>query len=151
MGVPEAACPSDDPPAWLAAELRACVGRLKRRVREQADAADLAQGQIFALLRLEAEGPLTVSALARAEGVRSQSMGAVVAPLMAKGFVESAPDPQDGRQSLLTVTPAYRNWINAGRAARQDWMARTIARELEPDEQALLSQAMPLLQRLVAS
>ena len=111
---------------------------------------DLTQGQTFALVRLEAEGPLTVSALARAEGVRPQSMGAVVAPLITQGLVEGAPDPEDGRQTLLSVTPACRNWITAGRAARQDWLARLIDRELEPHEQALLARALPLLKRLVA-
>ena len=136
--------------ASLAAELRAFAGKLKRRLREQADVGELTQSQVFALARLEAEGPLTVSALARAEGGRSQSMGAIVAPLMSQGLVVGAPDPQDGRQTLLAVTPACREWITTGRAARQDWLTRSITRELEPHEQDALARALPLLKRLVA-
>ncbi len=71
----------------LAAELRALLGKLKRRLREQADSVDLTPSQVSALLRLEREGPSTVSTLARGEGVRPQSMGATVATLEAAGLV----------------------------------------------------------------
>ena len=132
----------------LAHELRALIGKLKRRLREQADVGDLTPSQVSALLRLEREGPCTVSALARAEGVRSQSMGAIVAALQAGGLVSATPDPADGRQMFLSVTPACREWITAGRAARQDWLTRVIDRELSPDEQARLADMVVLLKRI---
>ena len=134
--------------ATLASELRVLMARLKRRLREQADAGDLTPSQAAVLRRLERDGPLTVSALARAEGVRPQSMGAVVAVLQAADLVVGAPDPADGRQTLLSVTPACRDWIAAGRSARQDWLLRVIDRELSPEEQARLAAAVALLRRL---
>jgi len=135
--------------AALAAEIRALVGKLKRRLREQADVGDLTPSQTSALIRLERDGPLTVSALARAEGVRPQSMGPTVSALEAAGLVTGAPDPQDGRQTLLAVTPACRDWIVAGREARQGWLVRLIRRELDPAEQAELARGVALLSRLV--
>src|ERR1700761_2019053 len=95
----------------LAAQLRALVSTFKRRLREQADVGDLTPSQASALVRLEREGPATLSALARAEGVRSQSMGAIVAVLQAAGLVSGAPDPADGRQTILSITPACREWL----------------------------------------
>src|ERR1700761_1980045 len=106
----------------LAAELRALVGKLKRRLREQASTGDLTPSQVSVVLRLEKEGPATTSNLARAEGMRPQSMATVVAALEAAGLVEGAPDPSDGRQTLMSLTEACSRMIRDGRAARQDWL-----------------------------
>ena len=49
----------------LAEDLRSLVGKLKRRLREQAGPEDLTPSQVSILLRLEKDGPTTVSNLAR--------------------------------------------------------------------------------------
>jgi DNA-binding MarR family transcriptional regulator len=134
----------------LAQELRGFVSKLKRRLRDQDDIGDLTPSQTAVLLRLESEGSATTSGLARAEGIRPQSMGAVVAALEAAGLVIGAPDPADGRQTLLSLTDDCRRWLTEGRAARQDWLTRTIEARLSTSEQDQLAAAMPLLQRLVA-
>lgn len=140
---------ASSPALLLAQALRGFSAKLKRRLREQADSGDLTPSQTAVLLRLESDGPATTSALARAEGMRPQSMGAVVAALEAAGLVAGAPDPADGRQTLLSLTDHCRSWIAEGRAARQDWLSRTIEARLSPDEQGQLAAAMPLLQRLI--
>ncbi|HEY3812107.1 MAG TPA: MarR family transcriptional regulator [Caulobacteraceae bacterium] len=138
-------------PAYALAEgLRGIAGKLKRRLREQADIGDLTPSQTAVLLRIEHEGPVTTSALARAEGMRPQSMGSVIAALEAANLVAGAPDPADGRQTLLSLTDHCRRWLAEGRAARQDWLARVIEARLSPTEQHQLAAALPLLQRLVA-
>ncbi|MBN3809764.1 MarR family transcriptional regulator, partial [Paraburkholderia sp. Ac-20347] len=53
----------------LAGDLRALVGKLRRRMREQGSAGDFTPSQIAVLLRLERDGAATVSSLARAEGM----------------------------------------------------------------------------------
>jgi DNA-binding MarR family transcriptional regulator len=133
----------------LAAELRALISKLKRRLREQANPGDLTPSQVSVLLRLEREGPTTMSNLARAEGMRPQSMGAAVAPLEAAGFVSGAPDPHDGRQTILSLTDTCREWIKEGRAARQDWLFRTIQARLSAQEQEKLAASIDLLKRFV--
>ena len=134
----------------LATEIRALFGKLKRRLREQAGAVELTPSQISVLLRLEREGPTTTSNLARLEGMRPQSMGSVIAPLQAAGLVRSAPDPADGRQSLLSLTSACRKWAKDGRAARQDWLTQTLRARLSQEEQDRIAEAIALLNRLVA-
>lgn len=135
--------------ANLAVQLHDVVGKLRRRMREQADAGDLPPSQVTVLRRLEREGPVTVGALARAAGIRSQSMGATVAALQAAGLVTGAPDPADGRQTLLSLTPACRKWMRQTRAAKQDWLLRAIDAELSTREQQELARALALLHRVV--
>jgi DNA-binding MarR family transcriptional regulator len=133
----------------LAVELHTLSGKLKRRLREQASAGDLTPSQISVLAHLDRDGPTTVTTLARVEGVRSQSMGATIAVLEAEGLVKGSPDPEDGRQTILSLTPACRELIKSGRAARQDWLLRAIQTKLTPQEQAQLAASLKLLNRLV--
>ena len=133
----------------LAQELRALMGKLKRRLREQGHAGDLTPAQVSVLLRLEKDGPATASNLARAEGMRPQSMAPVLSGLEGAGLVSAAPDPADGRQTLLSLTDAFRNSVEEGRAARQDWLTRTLQQRLSPKEQDEVARAVELLKRLV--
>ncbi|MBB2926856.1 MarR family winged helix-turn-helix transcriptional regulator [Paraburkholderia silvatlantica] len=142
--------PPPDIAASLAGDLRALVGQLRRRFREQAMLGDFTPSQMAVLQRLEREGPSTVSNLARAEGMRPQSMGTLIAPLEAAGHIGGAPDPNDGRQTLWSLTDTFREWLKEGRAARQDWLSRRIEARLSGAEQQQLAAAVELLKRLVA-
>lgn len=133
----------------LAQDLRALLGKLKRRLREQGNMGDLTPSQVSVLLRLEKDGPATAASLSRAEGMRPQSMGPVIAALEGAGLVSGAPDPNDGRQTLLSLTDACRKWAQEGRAAKQDWLTRTIQARLSPREQDELAASVELLKRLV--
>ena len=135
--------------AILARELRIVFSNLKRRLREQATAGDLTLSQLAVLSRLDREGPATVSNLAREQGVRPQSMGATVAALEAAGMVRGTPDPADGRQTLLSLTEACRELIDASRIAREDRLLAVIEAKLTPAEQDELARGLKLLQRLV--
>ena len=141
--------PSDVPDALaLAGELRISVGKLIRRVRELAEPGDFTPTQKSALLRLERDGPVTVSALAREEGVRPQSMRVTVAALEEIGVISGKPDPTDGRQTLIDLTPAFSKTMRANRAAKDDWLVRALQSQLSPPEQKQLAAAVKLLQRL---
>ncbi len=133
----------------LAGDLRLVLGRLKRRLREETQLGELSWTQMRVLASLDREGPATVSSLARAEGMRPQSMGELVAALKAAGFVVGEPDPADGRQTVLSLTVAGCEHVNRTRAARDDWLAHAILGRLTADEQRRLAQSLALIQRLV--
>jgi DNA-binding MarR family transcriptional regulator len=133
----------------LAAEIRAVSRKLKLRLREHGGRDDLTPSQVSVVLRLEKAGSATVSSLARAEGMRPQSMSTIVAPMQQAGLVRGAPDPSDGRQTLMSLTPKCLKRLQEGRAARQDWLAATIAQKLSAHEQEKLQTALELLTRLV--
>jgi DNA-binding MarR family transcriptional regulator len=101
------------------------------------------------LSRLERDGPSTVTALAKAEGMRPQSMGATIRDFEAAGHVTGTPDPQDGRQTLWAVTPKARELVLAARAARQDWLLAAIQKNYSPEEQDDIARAVKLLERIV--
>lgn len=133
----------------LAHDLRLLIGQLKRRLREQATIGDFTASQIAVLLRLEREGPTTGSALAKAEGMRSQSMGAHLATLQEAGLVSSTPDPSDGRQTLWKLTPPARERLESGRLRREDWLTEVLETRLTPAERDELARALVLLQRII--
>jgi DNA-binding MarR family transcriptional regulator len=129
----------------LALELHTLSKKLTRRLQEQASAGDLTPSQTSVLGRLNRDGPTTVTALARVEGVRSQSMGATIAVLEAAGLVEGSPDPEDGRQTILSLTAACRELIKNGRAARHDWLFSNLQTKHTPQEQEQLAAPVKLL------
>jgi len=132
----------------LAGDLRILTGKLRRRMREGTQQGDITMSQSCVLNRLEREGPSTVSSLARAEGMRPQSMAATVQALLEAQMVAGSPDPLDKRQTIVALTDSCRAWMIQSRAAREDWLARTIESRLSPPEVLQLQQAMLLLQRL---
>ena len=133
----------------LAAGLRATLGKLKRKLREHGDRSDLTPSQVSVILRLEKDGPITVSSLARAEGMRPQSMSAIVTSLLDVGLVSGAPDPNDARQTLMSLSRKCQKTLKEGRAARQDWLTTTIRERLSVQEQEKLAAVLELLARLV--
>jgi DNA-binding MarR family transcriptional regulator len=135
----------------LATELRVLVGQFKRRFRERVNLGDLTSSQLAVLRRLDSDGPATVTSLAHAEGMRPQSMGANIAVLEAAGLVSGSPDPNDGRQTILSLTAACRDRVKVGRMACDDWLFGAIQTHLSAAEQQELGRAIELLKRLVES
>jgi DNA-binding MarR family transcriptional regulator len=134
--------------ADLAAHLRTILSRLKRRLREQGGRGELTPSQVSVLLRLEKDGAATVSGLARAEGMRPQSMSSIVASLEDAGLVSGIPDPGDGRKILMSLSRKCEKRLQDVRAARQDWLTAIIVEKLSATEQRRLSATVELLRRL---
>ncbi|HEY2644815.1 MAG TPA: MarR family transcriptional regulator [Galbitalea sp.] len=132
-----------------ASELRQLIGKLRRKLSEQATPGDFTPSQISVLTRLLQDGPTTLTALARAEGMRPQSMSAIVAALDAVGYVSGSPDPTDGRQTILSLTELATTTINANRVAKDDWLFHAIRERYDQREQAELVRAVELLRRLL--
>jgi DNA-binding MarR family transcriptional regulator len=135
----------------MAEELRILIGQLRRRLREEAHLGDYTHSQTDVLRVLDRDGPATVTTLARTLGVRPQSMGETLSVLKAAGLVSGAPDPSDGRQTVLSLTALCRKKVKASRAAREDWLFREIQTQFNATEQKQLATGIELLKRLVAS
>jgi DNA-binding MarR family transcriptional regulator len=65
------------------------------------------------------------------------------------GLVAGSSDPNDGRQTLMCLTPTCLKLLEEGRAARQDWLTRRIAEKLSIDEPQQLQASLALLKKLV--
>lgn len=142
--------PETDPTAErVAADLAAVVGRLLRRLRSSSADSLLTPSQRSVLARLQDGGPATTAALARAELVRPQSMRLTLGALESQGFVTRAPDPADGRKSVVSVTEQGSATLAGVRAAKRSWLAEAIAGELDGAERRALAEATELIARLV--
>lgn len=133
-------------------ELILALGVLVRRIRATAppEIQGLSWTQKSVLSRLEKDGATPIAELARAEGIKPQSMGAAVAALEELGLLERKPHPSDGRQSLMGLTAKGRAIRRNVREAKELWLNQAIAK-LEREEQATLFAAGQILKRLVES
>ncbi|MFZ0042999.1 MAG: MarR family transcriptional regulator [Solirubrobacteraceae bacterium] len=138
-------------PEQVAAALRLSVGLLVRRLRQVTAEGELTLPETSALARLDRGGPTTAAALARAEQISPQSMGATLAGLEDGGFVKRIPDPEDGRRMILSLTPAGTEILQSRRNARVQALARALAMDFTPAELRQLMAAAPLLERLAQS
>ncbi len=132
-------------PAIVASELREVLGRLVRRLRAE-NTFPLSHGSVLG--RLDRQGVQSVSDLAQAERVRPQSMAQTVSELETDGLVARSPDPNDRRRALVELTELGREILYTDRRRREGWLAKAIAEDLTPREQALLGDAVELLRRL---
>jgi DNA-binding MarR family transcriptional regulator len=135
----------------VAGDLRVVLGQLSRRLREQSGWLDLTRSQLSVLIRLEKDGAATMTALARSEGVRSQSMSAIVSALESAGLVRGEPDPNDGRKTVLSLTDAAKEQFATRRLAKEDWLSGAMRTELSPAEVEEIAAALRLLRRLANS
>ena len=129
------------------AEFSQALGILMRRVRATSAALGISWTQVAVLGRLYRDGPATVSDLARAEGMKSQSMGASITVLEEMGMVERQPHPTDGRQVNIVLTEKGIAMREEIRTSKRAWLAQAIA-QLDDDQQKTLFAATKIIQRL---
>ena len=131
-----------------ARDLRVLFSRLRRRLRSLGVDDDLTPSQTAVLTRLWKEGASSASALAAAERVRPQSMATILAGLTRHGLIRRAPDPDDGRRQVISLTAAGRRRAEADRQVREEWLARAMQERYSERERRVILDALSLLQRL---
>ncbi|PNE38277.1 MULTISPECIES: MarR family winged helix-turn-helix transcriptional regulator [Streptomyces] len=132
----------------LATDLGAAVSLLMRRLRAASPQGELTPTQRAVLARIDADGPSTIAALARAELVRPQSMRMIVGVLEERGILARSPHPTDGRQVVFSFTDEGHRVLRDVRAAKNNWLAVALAERLTADEQRTLAEATALIRRL---
>jgi DNA-binding MarR family transcriptional regulator len=134
--------------ATTAREVKVVFSRLRRRIYGLALSDDLSGSQAGVLTRLHREGPSSASALASAEAVSHQAIGAILAVLETRGYIQRSPDPTDGRRQLVSLTAAGVAQADNTTSAREEWLARALQDRLTEDELRVVGRAMALLNRL---
>jgi DNA-binding MarR family transcriptional regulator len=126
------------------------MGLLLRRVRAAAASHELSLTESAVLGRLAREGLFTIADLARAEGVKPQSMGTTVGALEEMGLVGRKPHPTDGRQVNIELTAKGAEVRKNAKDAKRAWLEQAVARLDERDRQTLFS-AGEIIKRLGGS
>jgi DNA-binding MarR family transcriptional regulator len=140
--------PEPSPAAQDAArELVGLFRRLRARMRAL-PTGDLTPTQASVLMRLRKDGESSTTALAAAEGVRSQSMTATLNALDAAGLIERGADPEDGRRHVVTLSPAGLEKAELDRLDRHAWLAQAMDERYTPAQLRTITQALTLLERV---
>jgi DNA-binding MarR family transcriptional regulator len=134
--------------ADLAVEVRLLVGRLSRRLRQEA-AGGLTPSQLSALASVDRLGPLQLGDLARVEAVAPPTLTRAVARLEERGLLSRRPDPADGRAALVEITPAGRRALKDVRGVRTAFLVQQLEK-LAADERAVVGRAVRLLGELMS-
>ncbi len=129
-------------------DLALALGLLVRRLRAAGASHDLSWTQVAVISRLDREGPATTADMARAEGMKPQSMGTTIAALEEMGIVERKPHPTDGRQVNIELTAKGAAVRKSARDAKRTWLAHAIA-QLDEQERETLFAAGEIIKRLV--
>ena len=137
--------PPAEPDAELAARLRVALGRLNRLLLQQQAEASFAQ--LSALFVIERWGPIRIGDLAQRERVAAPSMTRTLSGLVAAGWVEREPDPEDGRSFMVTLTPTGEELISKVRRERTAFLVQGME-QLTDAQVAVLRDAVPVLEQL---
>lgn len=105
--------------------------------------------QLSALATLSREGDMTPGALAARERVQPPSMTRVIASLAELGLVERTAHPTDGRQVIVSLSPAGHALIADEASAREAWMTAQLA-GLDETQLAVLRDAVDIIGALVS-
>jgi DNA-binding MarR family transcriptional regulator len=101
------------------------------------------------LAELDRHGPRRVSDLVAQQQISQPGMTSVVGRLAAAGLVTRAADPTDGRATLVSITPAGRDYLRELHQQRAVAIAAHL-RTLPPDELRALLAATGAVERLAA-
>jgi len=136
--------------AELAVSLRTTVSRLVKLLRrETRNDAQLSLTERATLGLLYPDNRLAPSDLARTEKVTTQSMSQVINHLAELTYIERTPSGEDKRKVLLSLTPAGRAYIEQIRKDKQEWLAGALQTKTNPQEKAILAQALNIIDKLV--
>jgi DNA-binding MarR family transcriptional regulator len=105
-----------------------------------------AQARLLALL--DELGPARVSVLAEADHCSQPTMTTALQRLESAGWARRVPDPSDARASLLSLTPAGRDTLEAIRGARARVLSPTLT-SLDEDEVERLRDAATVIEGLL--
>ena len=134
----------------LAVRLAVALKRLRARLREAAWASgvEVPIAQLAIIKRLRDDGPTTAAVLAAREHVSHQAIAQNLVALKRAGLVSMAPDPSDGRKSLVRITAPGRRLFASAVASRDAWLAHAIEEAVPAAERSAVERAILLLERL---
>jgi DNA-binding MarR family transcriptional regulator len=141
------AVPGADLDLDLAERLMAMHGRFRRSLLA-VKSDDITPTQSAVIGRLVRDGAQSTADLARAEGVRPQSMGQTVAGLVEQGLAVRDADPDDGRRAVVRLTDAGRAARDGSHATRARLIAERVSR-LQSEDRTALERALAVIGELV--
>ena len=133
----------------LADRLHSAAIHLLRRVATVDAGSGLSPARLSALSVIVYGGPLTMSALARAERVSPATISSTVSGLESAGLVARRRDGTDARSVTVEATDLGREVLTEGRRRRVAVLAAALS-DLSPADRTALAQGLAALEKLLA-
>lgn len=128
--------------------LRQTITKLARQLNRTAPDESLTPSQYSTLSAVARSGPVSMSELARVEGLNPTMLSRIVGQLNQVGLVTRIPDPADLRSTVVTATAHGRSVAERIRANRAKVMAGA-ASDLSMEQQERIVGALPALEALI--
>jgi DNA-binding MarR family transcriptional regulator len=108
----------------LEQEVGVMIRRIRRVIRERAQAVhpDLQSSSYLMLSWLAEHGPQRASAMAETFCIDKGAISRQIQHLVDLGLVDRAPDPADGRATLVSVSPEAKSRMAAVADERRRWL-----------------------------
>lgn len=108
----------------LEREVGVMIGRIRRLLRERARTVheELQSSTYLLLSWLDTRGPLRASEISETFGIDKGAISRQVQHLIELGLVDRAPDPDDGRATLLSASETARTRLAAVKEASRLWL-----------------------------
>lgn len=132
----------------VANRLHSAAIHLLRRLRSDDEATGLSSPTLSALSVVVFGGPITLGALAAAEGVRPPTITRLVQELEGARLVERERDEADRRITRVRATPKGRRVLDEGRARRVGTLTAAL-RRLPAAELDALESAIGIIEGIV--
>jgi DNA-binding MarR family transcriptional regulator len=132
----------------VADRLHSAALHLLRRLRAEDDELGISPPRLSALSVVVFAGPVSIGALAEAEGVKPPTMTRLIDGLEREGLVTRESDPADRRAVRVRATAHGRRVLVEGRGRRVAALAAGL-RRLPDRDVATLRRAAELLERVV--
>jgi len=118
-----------------------------------ADELGLTPSEFLVLQDLFMNGQSSISDTVHRTGLAQSRVSTSVAGFVARGWVTTAPDPNDGRKTLAQLTDAVRKHGNRRRAARgaDEALASALPSTVTARERASLLRAMTRMHQLLVT
>ena len=119
----------------LEQEVGVLIRRVKRVIGERARAVhpDLQPASYLMLTYLAAEGPQRSSVMSEVFGVDKGAISRQVQHLCDLGLLERAPDPEDGRATLVSASPDAVTRMESLNRDRRRWLDEQLSEWSEDD------------------
>jgi len=134
-------------PAAAAVRLRTAIRFLIRRAEAVSGRGKPPRSELDVMVLLDEKGALSPGELSAAMRVRPQTTGQTLEALTRRRWIVRQPHATDRRRVLISLSPAGRKVLRAGRDLRQAWLTGELG-TLSPAEHKTLLDAIALLERI---
>jgi len=134
----------------LSSSLRAVISALHKGLRKQLYSVDTySMTELETIKHLAKNTSLLPSELAALTRIKTQSMSQILNKLEKQEVIKRTTSTEDKRKVYISLTDSGVKFVEKARYDRDEWLKELIENSLSEDEKKQLTEALPLLHKLI--